>query len=146
MQITKHFSKTEMEFSATGTRHGLNNQCPDELIPNMLKVAIQLELIREHFGKPIIVLSCYRSPEVNKAVGGSPTSAHRYAMAADIQIDGVSPQEVCKWIAENLNGFDQVICEFNSWTHIGFTNKIARGEILTAVKQNGKTVYNQGIA
>lgn len=146
LQLTDHFSFAEMTRSNTATRKGLDNTCPPDLLANMRHVAERLEEVRAHFSKPITVHSCYRSPEVNKAVGGSPTSAHRYAHAADFTISGVSVLEVCKWCAANIKDFDQVIYEFgeSGWIHMGFTNGETRKQLLTALKQSGKTVYTKG--
>lgn len=145
MNITEHFTKVELEQSNTAVRLGLPNECPPDLVPNMVKVATALELVRSAFGKPVRVLSCYRAPAVNAAVGGSATSAHRFALAADIQIGGVDVIEVSRWCARNLEGYDQVIHEFDQWTHIGFTNGTPRGEMLTAKKVGSRTVYSMGI-
>ena len=147
MRLTEHFTKEEMERSSTAIRKGLANVCPPELLPNMQKVADHLELIRMHFNAPLRVLSCYRSPEVNKAVGGSKTSAHRFAMAADCTVDGVSVHDLCKWCADNIEDYDQIIFEFGNtgWMHIGFTNGKPRKQLLTATKQNGRTVYQSGL-
>jgi len=144
MNITEHFTKEELERSNTATRLGLPNVCPPELMPNMLKVATALELVRKHFNAPVRILSCYRAPAVNAAVGGSATSAHRFAMAADFTVDGVPVRDVCIWCSENILNFDQVIYEFDQWCHIGFTNKIPRLQILSAVKEKGRTVYKSG--
>lgn len=143
--MSEHFSVSELQFSATAARLGLGNTCPTELLPNMERVAGYLEQVRAHFGKPVRVLSCYRSPEVNTAVGGSKTSAHREALAADFIIPGVSVLAVAKWCAENIKDFDQVIYEFGAWVHIGFSNKVPRHQVLTASKLNGKTVYKRGV-
>lgn len=146
-KLTPHFTKQELERSSTATRLGLDNTCPDGLLPNMQKVADRLEVIRMHFNAPVRVLSCYRSPAVNKAVGGSKTSAHRFALAADCTTDGVSVYDLCKWCADNIEDYDQVIFEFGNsgWMHIGFTNGTPRKQLLTATKQNGKTVYLSGL-
>ena len=145
MKLTEHFTIEEMQTSNTATRMGLDNTCPPELHQNMLHVAEQLEIVRAHYRKPLRVLSCYRAPEVNTAVGGSKTSAHRFAMAADFIIPGVPVVEVARWCAENLIDFDQVICEFGAWVHLGFTRKTPRRQELTATKQGGKTVYTTGL-
>ena len=146
LQITAHFTLSELTASNTGTRLGLDNNPPAELMPNILHVAERLEMIRAHFGRPVRVHSCFRSEAVNKAVGGSPTSAHRFAHAADFTIPGVSVLEVCKWCAENIHDYDQVIYEFgeSGWIHIGFTSKTPRKQLLTAAKHNGKTIYTPG--
>ena len=147
MMLGKYFSKREMERSATATRLGLSNSLPEDLVPNATLVAEHLDIAREHFGRPVRVLSCYRSPAVNAAVGGSRTSAHRFAMAADVEIDGVSVLELCKWCAENISDFDQIIYEFgeDGWMHIGFRHHAPRKQLLTAKKVNSKTVYTEGL-
>lgn len=146
MQITEHFTREEMERSSTATRLGLSNVCPDDLLPNMLQVATALEVVRKAFGKPIHVTSCYRSPAVNAAVGGSTTSAHRFAYAADFEVADTGILEVCKWCAANILNYDQIIYEFGEtgWIHIGFA-KEPRRQLLTAIKKGGKTVYSQGL-
>ena len=144
-KLTEHFTVEEMQFSATGARLGLDNECPSELMSNMQLVADRLELVRAHFGKPVRVLSCYRSPAVNTAVGGSKTSSHRYALAADFTIPGVTVDEVARWCAGNIPDFDQVISEFGAWVHLGFTAREPRRQALTATKVAGKTVYRAGL-
>lgn len=147
MMLGKYFSKREMERSATATRLGLSNSIPDNLLDNAKLVAGKLDVIREHYGKPVTVLSCYRAPTVNAAVGGSKTSAHRLAMAADVEIDGVSILELCRWCRDNIADYDQIIYEFgeDGWMHIGFSNTAPRKQLLTAKKVNGKTVYTEGL-
>lgn len=144
-QITEHFSFEELCRSNTAIRKGLDNICPPELVPNMQHVAERLEMVRTHFNRPVYVHSCYRSPAVNKAVGGSTTSAHRFAHAADFTISGVSVLEVCKWCALNIPDFDQIIYEFgeSGWIHMGFASK-PRKQLLTASKVSGKTIYTHG--
>lgn len=146
MKLTEHFTIEEMQRSSTATRLGLLNVCPTALVPNMLEVATHLETIRAHFNAPVHVLSCFRSPEVNKAVGGSPTSAHRFAHAADFTVQGVANIDVCRWVAENVPDFDQVIYEFgpDGWCHLGFGGAV-RGQLLTATKEGGKTIYRKGL-
>lgn len=146
MKLTEHFTLEEMQFSPTAVRKGLNNLIPEELIPNAKKVAEALEKIRAIDNKAIKVNSCYRSPEVNKAVGGSPTSAHRFAFAADCTKEGVSVLELCKQAASVIEDYDQIIYEFGEtgWMHIGFTSGAPRKQLLTAVKENGKTKYLKG--
>ncbi len=145
--LTPHFTYREMTKSYTASRLGLSNECPDELIPNMLNVAEHGEIIRAYFKKPISVHSCFRSEEVNKAVGGSKTSAHKNAAAMDCTINGISVYDLCKWCSENINDFDQIIYEFGEtgWMHIGFYSASPRKQLLTAIKRNGKTVYLSGL-
>lgn len=148
-RLTEHFSVEEMSHSETASRKGLDNTPPPELVANMLRVAEALEKVRAHFDRPVRVTSCYRSPAVNKAVGGSPTSAHRFALAADFEVDGVANIEVCRAIPVILVDFDQVIYEFGptGWVHLGLSGagRPTRRQSLTAVKRGGKTVYLPGI-
>lgn len=144
-RMTSHFTVPELQFSATAARLGIDNTCPPQLLPNLKMVADHLELVRAHFGRPVRILSCYRSPAVNSAVGGSKTSAHRYALAADFTIPGIAVDEIARWCAENIDDFDQVISEFGAWVHLGFTTKEPRRQALTATKVDGKTVYRAGL-
>jgi len=145
---TQHFTLEELTRSATALRLGLDNILPVQLYPNAEKVAQALERIRVYFGgKPIRVTSCFRSKTVNAAVGGSLTSAHMIAMAADIEVVGVPHIEVCRAIPEIIPEFDQVIYEFGptGWVHLGLAHKAPRHQELTAIKVHGKTVYKPGI-
>ena len=148
MNLTDHFTREEMERSSTAIRLGLSNLCPPEMVDNMLLVAIVLEKIRAHFKKPIHVTSCFRSPAVNRAVGGSPTSAHRVALAADFEVKDVANYDVCKWVIENITDYDQIINEFpetGGWVHIGFTHGTPRKQALTARKNGRVTIYVNGL-
>lgn len=147
MKLTEHFTIEEMERSSTATRLGLPNICPPELATNMLNVATHLELVRAHFNAPVHITSCYRAPAVNAAVGGSSTSAHRFAHAADFEVQGVANIDVCRWVAENMPDFDQIIYEFgpSGWCHIGFSKGMARKQLLSAIKKGTKTVYLTGL-
>ena len=90
------------------------------------------------------MLSVYRSPAVNKAVGGSKTSAHLLGRACDIQVDGMDNKELAAFIRDNFHDASQIILEFppNGWVHVEIPGK-NRGvnTYLTALKRDGKTVY-----
>lgn len=146
-QLTQHFTEKEMTRSETAVRLGLSNACPADMKANLKRVADALEIVRAHYGLPLHVSSCYRSPEVNKAVGGSPTSAHRFGCACDFEIPGVPNIDVCRKIPELLPDFDQVIYEFgpSGWVHLGLRTKSPRRQMLSAVKVARKTVYLPGI-
>lgn len=147
MNLSEHFTLEELSYSATAVRKGLDNTPPESIIANMTLVAEALEKVRAHFGQPIHITSCYRSPSVNVAVGGSMTSAHRFGLAADFEVNGVPNIEVCRAIPGILPDFDQVIYEFGptGWVHLGLSHDKGRAEELTAVKQGKKTVYKPGI-
>lgn len=150
--LSKHFSKKEFTRSATGESLGLDNSLSGAMLDNAKHTAEQMEKVRAILGnKPVIVLSCYRSPQVNKAVGGSTTSAHMKALAVDFRVPKFgSSREICKAIAAAGIEFDQLILEFPekgewSWVHIGFNRTAQRRQILTATKQGGKTRYLMGL-
>ena len=155
MQITEHFSFKELTRSETARRLGLQNVPSDAEVANIQYTAEQLEKIRAYVGRGIVVTSCFRSERVNKAVGGSPTSAHRFGLAADCDAIGLTSlafaKEIIKMRDEGEIKFDQLILEFpergdGAWVHIGFRrNNPMRNQIMTATKKNGKTVYLPGL-
>lgn len=155
MQITEHFSFKELTRSETARRLGLQNVPSDAEMANIQYTAEQLEKIRAYVGRGIVVTSCFRSERVNKAVGGSPTSAHRFGLAADCDAIGLTSlafaKEIIKMRDEGEIKFDQLILEFpergdGAWVHIGFRrNSPMRNQIMTATKKNGKTVYLPGL-
>ena len=85
MQVTKNFKLSELEFS---------DPVPAEKIANATELLQNLQIIRDLFQKPIVIISGYRSPERNAAVGGADKSQHLEAKAADIKIAGVPTEEI----------------------------------------------------
>ena len=152
MNLTTNFSLAEMVKSETALRHDMDNTPGEAEIENLKRLAEKvLQPVRDHYGKGVKVNSGYRHPEVNAKVGGSKTSDHCKGQAADIEIPGVPNAELAKWIAENLD-FTQVILEFytqgipdSGWVHVSYDPANLKKQTLTAVKQNGKTVYLQGL-
>ena len=93
MRLTKNFSLEEMVRSETAARLGINNEPGTIPMENMKRLAEAiLQPLRDAYGKPIIVSSGYRSPALNKAVGGVPNSQHQYGQAADIQAPRKCPK------------------------------------------------------
>jgi len=134
-------------------RHGIKNEPDQEQLNNLTQLAQKvLQPVRDAFKKGVKVNSGLRVPELNKAIGGSPTSDHCKGQAADIEIPGVSNYALAKWISENLD-FTQVILEFytqgvpdSGWVHVSYDAANLKKQALTAVKQDGKTVYLPGLA
>ena len=152
MNLTKNFTLAEMVKSETALRHDMDNTPGEAEIENLKRLAEKvLQPVREHYQKGVKVNSGYRSPDVNAKVGGSRTSDHCKGQAADIEIPGVANAELAQWIAETLD-FTQVILEFytqgvpdSGWVHVSYDPQNLKKQALTAVKQNGKTVYLPGL-
>jgi hypothetical protein len=152
MNLTKNFTLSEMVKSETALRHDMDNTPSQEIIFSLQELAVNvLQPVREHFDKGVKVNSGYRSPDVNAKVGGSRTSDHCRGMAADIEIPGVPNAELAEWIKANLP-FTQVILEFytqgvpdSGWVHVSYDPDNLKKQTLTAVKQDGKTVYLNGL-
>ena len=115
-QLSEHFSFSEL----THTDHREFDNTPNEQeLANLYRLAEFLELVKTALGgKPIIVNSAFRSKQVNDAVGSKDTSQHRLGCAADIRVPGVSPDQVVREILAAGLGVDQVIREFDRWTHV----------------------------
>lgn len=155
MEITPNFSLAELTRSDAAKRLGLSNMPNEHEMGNIKKTAEALEKIRTYVNAPIVVSSCFRSESVNRAVGGSTTSAHRYGSAADIDAVGYTSTQLADKILEmrdkGLIKFDQLILEFpergnGAWVHVGFRwHSPMRNQVLTAKKIKGKTVYLQGL-
>lgn len=115
MNLSNHFTLEELTY--TDHREFDNTPGPVE-VENLKRVAALLEQVRAVVGAPILVTSGYRNLMVNAAVGSKPTSQHRIGCAADFRVPGVTPdQVVCAVRAAGL-AYDQLIREFDRWTHI----------------------------
>lgn len=122
MQITPHFSLSELTF--TDHREFDNTPGPTELA-NLKRLADLLEQVRVVLGgKPIMINSAYRSKKVNDAVGSKDTSQHRIGCAADIRVPGMTPDQVVKLVRLSGIRFDQIIREYDRWTHISVPSTV----------------------
>lgn len=152
MKLTENFTLSEMTKSETALRHGLDNTPGDTEVANLKRLAENvLQPIRDNYRRGIKVNSGYRAPNVNAAVGGSKTSDHCKGQAADIEIPGIANAELAEWIAKNLK-FTQLILEFytpgvpdSGWVHVSYDPGNLKCQVMTAMKENGKTVYKPGI-
>jgi putative chitinase len=120
MNLSPHFTLEEL----THTDHrDLDNTPNDSEINNLKRLAEFLEDIKTTLGgKPIMVNSAFRSKAVNDAVGSKDSSQHRVGCAADIRVPGMTPDEVVKAIIAAQLPYDQVIREFDRWTHVSVPN------------------------
>jgi hypothetical protein len=122
MNLTEHFTLEEL----TITSHREFDNTPNaDQINNLERVAALLEQVKKVLGgKPIMVNSGFRSLQVNAAVGSKPTSQHCLGCAADIRVPGMTPDQVVQAIMASDIPYDQLIREFDSWTHISVPNTI----------------------
>ena len=120
MLLTPHFTLEEL----THTDHREFDNTPNSSeINNLKRLAEMLEKVKTLLdGKPIMVNSAFRSKAVNDAVGSKDTSQHRVGCAADIRVPGLTPDQVVKAIIGSPIAYDQIIREFDSWTHISVPN------------------------
>lgn len=120
MNLTEHFSLEEL----TVTSHREFDNTPNDVeIANLTRLAEFLEQVKTVLSdKPVMINSAFRSKQVNDAVGSKDTSQHRLGCAADIRVPGMTPNQVIQAIMQSDIQYDQIIREFDSWTHISIPN------------------------
>ena len=155
MKLTNNFTLEELTKSETALRQNIDNTPTVDVVENLTRLAEKvLQPVREHYGKGVKVNSGFRSMAVNAAVGGvqgAKPSDHTRGMAADIEIPGLPNAELAQWIEANLE-YTQLILEFytqgipdSGWVHVSYDPANLKKQSLTAVKQDGKTVYLPGL-
>ena len=141
MNITENFTLEELTISQNAARAGISNTPGEAEQANLEWLCIKiLEPIHKNKGK-VIVNSGYRSPEVNKLIGGVATSQHCHGQAADIVVPNMSVEELFAWISSTELPFDQVIQEFGTWVHVSYSRDKTRRQLLRAVSKAGVTQY-----
>jgi hypothetical protein len=147
--ISNHISYKEGVYSRTATRRGIDNTPNDDQLNNMELIANEVfEPLRAWVGGPIKINSFFRSPELNKVIGGSGKSQHCHGQAMDIDdvFNKATNAEMYHFIKENLD-FDQIIWEFGDddnpdWVHVSYVSEDDnRRRCLQAYKENNKTKY-----
>jgi hypothetical protein len=138
-QLTAHFALEEL---ACTQHREIDNRPPPEVVATLRTTAARMEEVRRLLGERVIsVSSGYRSPELNRAVGGARTSAHLTGHAVDFNCYGFGdPQAVCRAIAASGLAFDQLI-EEGTWTHVSFDPRMRR-QVLTKREHGG---YDLGL-
>ena len=123
MNLSTHFTLEELTRSEVAARMGFDNTPNDQEIENLRRLASLLEMVKSAVGmKPVMITSGFRSKPVNDAVGSKDSSQHRIGCAADLRVPGMKPREVVEACIANGVPFDQIILEFDSWTHISVPN------------------------
>jgi hypothetical protein len=120
MNLSDHFTLEEL----TVTDHRLLDNTPNAgEIENLRRLAVFLELVKERLGgRPVMVNSAFRSKAVNDAVGSKDTSQHRLGCAADVRVPGMTPDAVVRAVMASGLAYDQLIREFDAWTHLSIPN------------------------
>ena len=144
MQLSKNFSLAELVASQVATRKGIDNTPAPAIVANLTRLAVLLEQVRALVGAPIAISSGYRSPALNKAVGGAGNSAHVQGLAADISTAKLAPKALAMLIRQSGLVFDQLIYE-GTWVHIGLSTGAPRRQVLTAKFAGGGIIYVAGI-
>ena len=140
MNLTPHFSLEELTASETAERNGWDNSPNDQELANLTRLADFLEQVKVVLGgKPIMISSGLRTKKVNDAVGSRDSSQHRIGCAADFRVPGMTPDEVVRKIVASGIGYDQVLREFDRWTHISIPNTVD-----TAPRRQAMIVDNAG--
>jgi hypothetical protein len=145
VNLSRDFLLHEFTRSQTAARMGR------EIVPTVVETGALTQLcihvlqpLRDAIGVTIMITSGLRPAWLNPLIGGSKTSQHMKGEAADIIAAGYTPLQLCREIAMLELPFDQLILEFDEWTHVSFSDR-KRGSILTARRVNGETVYLKGL-
>lgn len=142
MELSPSFNLSEFTNSQTAARHGLDNTPNAEVIRNLRLLCEKvLQPIRDKLGKPLVVNSGYRSVEVNRLVGGAPTSQHILGQAADIECPGMDNYDLAQFIYNGFFDYDQLILEFyyadqgpsSGWVHVSYSPS-PRKQVITIRK------------
>ena len=151
VRLSENFTLSEFTKSQTAERKGIDNTPGEEHLEAAKHLFSNVvQKVRDNFGVTVIN-SGYRGPELNEAIGGSERSQHCKGEAVDIECPGAANYDVAAWIQDNLD-FDQLILEFykpgipdSGWVHVSYKSEGNRKSVLTAMKEDGKTVYKAGL-
>ena len=151
VRLSKNFTLQEFTKSQTAERRGFDNTPVEGHLENAKALFENVvQPVRDNFGVTVIN-SGYRCGDLNYAIGGSNTSQHCKGQAVDIECPGTPNYDVAKWIEDNLD-FDQLILEFytpgipdSGWVHVSYKTEDNRKGVLTAMKEDGKTVYKPNL-
>ena len=136
MKLSANFTLSELTKSQTAVRKNIKNEPSTAHVENLIHLAeTVLQPVRDHFGKPGVISSGYRSPELCEASGSSAKSQHAKGEAADFEIPGVDNMQLATWINKNTD-FDQLILEFyepgdpnSGWVHCSAVREGSRAQV-----------------
>jgi hypothetical protein len=140
MQLTTHFTDDELIHSILAETEGIDNRPSEVAAANLYLLAVNvLERLRNAVGAPLHISSGYRSPELNRAVGGAQNSQHMMGQAADVYVVGCSPEKLLLIALKAGIDFDQAVIE-PRWLHISYNQFDNRGQMLKKT-EDGFAVY-----
>ena len=146
MQLSEHFTLAEL----TRTDHRTLDNTPDaNALANLQRLAAFLEQVREVLGgRAVMVNSAFRSKAVNDAVGSKDTSQHRLGCAADIRVPGMTPDAVVRAVRASGLAYDQLIKEFDAWTHLSIPNlaTAAPRKMALIIDKQGVRLFPEALA
>ena len=129
MKLTKNFNLEEFEQSSTADKYKINNSIPQHLMPYVLQLAEQLQLIRDTWQSQITINSGYRCDKLNAKVGGAKNSDHKFACAADITVGSRDKNKqlfttILSMVKQGKLHLRQIIDESNyKWLHLSVNNE-----------------------
>lgn len=141
MKLSDHFSLEELTYTDHRT---IDNTPNDAELANLVRLAAFLEEVKKAVGgKPVMINSAFRCKALNDAVGSKDSSQHRVGCAADLRVPGMSPDEVVRAVIASGIGYDQLIREFDRWTHISIPNdpKAAPRKQVLIIDSRGTRLY-----
>lgn len=125
MKLSANFTLDELTRSEAAARGGWDNIPNEQELENLKRLAELLQQVKQAVGgKPVIINSGFRNKQTNDAVGSKDSSQHRLGCAADLRVPGMTPRQVVEACIEANVPFDQIILEFDSWTHISISNTV----------------------
>jgi len=123
MQLSPNFSLSQLVYSETAEKNGIDNTPPPEIVDNLKRLAAGLESVRALLGAPLEISSAYRCAALNEAVGGSGASQHLQGLAVDFCCPAFgTPLEIAREIQRSGLEFDQCILEYGRWVHLSFSD------------------------